>query len=304
MRGEVTCEKCGQPAEVLRPLDEPPVPFCVECISLHVGQGERSRDCVRPIRFWYSTTRIMRDTLRPRIHAAMFSRDTGIREFTERERNGEVIDSQGLERVLSDPVCTVCQANKALFYCMCTDILTLLCRNCFQEHSIRYIERGACFGMIDELKKQRLRPEGTLKPEVGSPNIGCEVNSLATPVVKKFTETAPTYRTIPRGLSFKSKCMHPDCAAYNHTVYVKKGLGHFNIGVESETLKCPQCGNKVGRSTNCGFYLAQWKFTGVTKKGNEIVVEGKTETRDYYTWADEEDTTWVSLEVQVDAYRP
>ena len=136
----------------------------------------------------------------------------------------------------------------------------------------------------------------------GGSSIGFEFNSLNTPVVKKFDQTAPDYRTVAQGLSFQSTCINSRCEAYNNTIYVNKGLGHINIG--AVILKCPKCQQKAKSSTNCGFYLAKWKFTGVTQKEEEVEKEGKTDTRDYYTWKDGENTNWRSLEVQVDAYQP
>lgn len=134
--------------------------------------------------------------------------------------------------------------------------------------------------------------------------IGFGFNSLNTPVVKKFDQTAPDYRTVAQGLSFISKCIHPGCAAYNDSIRVNKGLGHFDIGSVSAELICPQCNRNAKISANCGFYLAKWKFTGTTQEGRKVVKEGKTDTRDYYTWKEGEDTNWRSLSVQVDAYQP
>jgi len=143
-----------------------------------------------------------------------------------------------------------------------------------------------------------------LRLKGGGPNIGFVFNSLATQVVQKMGKVGPQYQTVTQGISFRSKCVHQDCAAYNDTIYVNIGLGHFNIGRVSRTLKCPQCGNKAENSSNCGLYLAKWKFTGITEEGKEVENGGQTETQDYYTWEEGEDTKWASLEVQVDAYQP
>jgi len=134
--------------------------------------------------------------------------------------------------------------------------------------------------------------------------IGFGFNNLNHPVTQRLARHGPKYRTVTQGLCFKSKCINPLCAAYNDIIYVSKGVGYFNIGKETVTLKCPQCGKKAERASNCGFYLAKWKFTGTTQTGDIIEKEGNTDGRNYYTWEDGEDTTWVSLEVQVDAYQP
>jgi len=99
-----------------------------------------------------------------------------------------------------------------------------------------------------------------------------EFNSLSTPVILKRARDEPRYRAVLPGLSFYSKCKNPACAAYNDAITVNRGLGHFNIGVESMRLKCPLCGNKAEHSTNCGFCLTQWRFTGLTQEGEQVEI--------------------------------
>lgn len=135
--------------------------------------------------------------------------------------------------------------------------------------------------------------------------VGFNFNSLNSPVIQNFSSTAgPDYRIVSPGLSFSSKCVQPGCAAYNDCIYISKGFGHFNIGVTTVTLICPKCGKKAAPASNCGFYLAKWKFTGTTHEGERVMTEGKTTTRDYFTWQEGDDANWVHLEVQVDSYTP
>jgi len=180
-------------------------------------------------------------------------------------------------------------------------------------------------GIDAALPKRRVGKHGLVKPQVFEPvrldnqviehtkfspksaghlSIGIDFNSLSTPVIHEFSETGPDYCRVSPGLSFKSKCTHPGCAAYNHVVYISKHFGFFNIAVESVTLKCPKCKNKAKRSTNCGFYLAKWKFNGLTQEGERVEIPGKTTTRKYHTWKKGDDTNWAQLEVQVDQYEP
>lgn len=131
-----------------------------------------------------------------------------------------------------------------------------------------------------------------------------EFNDLTTPVVEKLVSTAPDYRTVRQGLSFRTKCDHSGCVAYNQWIFVNHGIGEKNIGRLSVSLVCPKCGKKAKKATNCGFYLAKWKFTGMTEDGNEVTKSGRTDTQDYYTWEEGSNTTYVELIVQVDAYTP
>lgn len=138
----------------------------------------------------------------------------------------------------------------------------------------------------------------------GGMNIGLRFSRLNTPAVKGFSREAPIYRTVTRGLNFRSKCENRRCEAYDQVIIVNKGLGRFNVTVEAGTLACPICGNQAKKANNCGFYLAQWRFIGITIGGNRLEIEGRTETRNYHTWKEGEERNWEVLEVEVDPYTP
>jgi ubiquitin len=171
----------------------------------------------------------------------------------------------------------------------------------------KQLEDGLTLADYNITKELRLQLVLRLKggSRIGISCAGFDFNSLNNPVVLKFGHGGPDYRAVSQGLSFLSECIYPDCIAYNDGIYVNKGLGEFNIAIESATLVCPECGRLAELSTNCGFYLAQWQFTGITEEGETVVLQpGRTKTRDYYTWEEGEETHWKSLMVQVDAYSP
>lgn len=90
----------------------------------------------------------------------------------------------------------------------------------------------------------RLRGGG----ESGFGGIGFGFNSLITQVIRAFSKDAPDYRRVSQGLSFKSKCIHRSCVAYNKIIYVTKGLGNFDIAEETVNLVCPKCGETAEKS--------------------------------------------------------
>ena len=115
----------------------------------------------------------------------------------------------------------------------------------------------------------------------------------------------PTYRTISPGLSFKSKCKSRGCVAYKDVICVNKGFGQFDIAQESASLACPECEYEAEMPTDCGFYLAQWQFSGITQGGKKpYIPPGRTNAREYFIWKDEDDTVWRSLKVKVEPYSP
>lgn len=168
----------------------------------------------------------------------------------------------------------------------------------------KQLEDGRCISdyniILDESTLQLV-----LRLRGGGPVVGFNFNSLNSPIIQSWsTVVEPDYHRVSPGLSFSSKCIQPDCVAYNDYIYVSKGFGHFNIGVTVVTLVCPKCGKKAAPARNCGFYLAKWKFTGTTPEGEQVTTEGKTTTTDYFTWAEGDDANWVQLEAQVDSYTP
>jgi aspartate carbamoyltransferase regulatory subunit len=136
----------------------------------------------------------------------------------------------------------------------------------------------------------------------GDPNFS--VNRFENPVVQEFSVRSPDYRRVRQGLNFTSKCINQRCVAYQNTIIVQKGFGHFNVVMEGLSLECPKCGQPAEASTNCGFYLAQWTCTGIPKGGRRCRAEGRTTTREYFTWEEGNNIQWSALEVQVDPYTP
>jgi hypothetical protein len=162
---------------------------------------------------------------------------------------------------------------------------------------------------VEKLKVQSVQLRDKLVSMLISPgNLTIDaLKSLISPPPEVPLEVAreiPAYRKFSQGLIFKSKCNNRGCAAYGEVIYINKGLGPFDIGVLSVTLVCPLCRNRAEAAASCGFYLAKWKSTGINQEGEEVVKQGKTMTKEYYTWEDAEQTQWVQLRVEVEAYTP
>jgi hypothetical protein len=126
-------------------------------------------------------------------------------------------------------------------------------------------------------------------------------SKLTAQVVRKFAKTGPEYRIVKPGISFLSKCKAEGCVAKGNVIYVSKEFGHFTINLEVMTLTCPICKKPAEPATNCGFYRAQWRFTGyLWPSGEKKEIKGETTTEEFYTWKEDDNTEWAHLEVQVD----
>jgi ubiquitin len=122
------------------------------------------------------------------------------------------------------------------------------------------------------------------------------------PIVKPFDQSPPLFCRVSPGLNIVSKCTYEGCRACGEVIVANCGFGRFNIGAISVTVKCPLCGKRAKIAQNCGFYMAQWDFTGISSEGTEYQISGNTTTNGFYTWEEERFTEWMMLEVHVEAY--
>ena len=134
----------------------------------------------------------------------------------------------------------------------------------------------------------------------GGGEYGFDFNGLRNRITESFSDSAPSYRTIAPGISFKSKCKTSTCIAYNQVIYVNRGFGdNIDVGVESVRLQCPVCGNKSEKALNCGFYAAQYHFDGVTSEGEDVHFGDMCQKNEYYTFKEGEKVHWIRLLVKV-----
>jgi len=134
----------------------------------------------------------------------------------------------------------------------------------------------------------------------GGGEYGFDFNGLRNPITESFSDSAPSYRTIAPGISFKSECKTSTCIAYNQVIYVNRGFGdNIDVGVESVRLQCPVCGNKSENALNCGFYAAQYQFKGVTSEGEDVQFGDICQKNEYYTFEEREKVHWIRLLVNV-----
>lgn len=164
-----------------------------------------------------------------------------------------------------------------------------------------------CLPLDTPLSQSRIREGGVIRTRIennGGGYIGSSFNSLQSPKIEPFTNSAPDYRTAEPGISFTSKCKNSTCVAYNHAILVNRGFGDFNVGVESVKLACPMCGMQAAASQNCGFYRAKYEFTGLTAENETKIYRNTCKTDEYYTFEEGENIHWVQLLVKVEKYPP
>lgn len=138
-------------------------------------------------------------------------------------------------------------------------------------------------------------------PKSSMGDIGFEFNQLEKKVHVPFSNTAPSYRRVCRGLNMEGKCMNSICAAFDKYVIVPKGLGEFRIAQELDQTLCPACDNNISFSNlrNLGFWNCKFTIHGKQTAPEEKTVNrsGEAEKKHYTTYQAGNDCTWTYLDI-------
>lgn len=91
----------------------------------------------------------------------------------------------------------------------------------------------------------------------------------------KFSENAPRWRLVNKGLNIFGICTNSKCEAYKKEVVYrtelpKKGLS-FNLNEQISNIRCPIC-NKIIKCKTCGFYDCEYQFIGKKIENGEIAI--------------------------------
>ena len=77
-----------------------------------------------------------------------------------------------------------------------------------------------------------------------------------------FSETAPDYRIVSKGINVYGICKGKKCKAYNKEVICPlKNKKIFNLLEEKDDLECPICGNLIVPKT-LGFFCCEYRIKG------------------------------------------
>mmetsp|Transcript_34375 Transcript_34375/g.60248 ORF Transcript_34375/g.60248 Transcript_34375/m.60248 type:complete len:264 (+) Transcript_34375:150-941(+) len=161
-------------------------------------------------------------------------------------------------------------------------------------------------GKIATLQITRKSEGGlTMGHKIG-PSMGFDFNDMTKLVKHEFSKSggAPRWRKIYHGVTWRSTCLNPLCAAYEETVNCKGGFGHLNVGREVNRVKCPECKQGASRATNVMFYKCRWSYEG-KPVGSEAERNGRgvADTHNFYTFEDGAEIKWEWLELTVDRLR-
>jgi ubiquitin-large subunit ribosomal protein L40e len=124
-------------------------------------------------------------------------------------------------------------------------------------------------------------------------------NELNNQVTLEFSNNAPVWRTVDRGISWRAICNNSKCKAFRREVICNAGFGVFDVKLQALAMPCPVCKVKVGNLRNCGFLGARWRFLGRDGSGVERRGHGEAGEDGYTTFLDGDDGEWISLKFEV-----
>ena len=88
-----------------------------------------------------------------------------------------------------------------------------------------------------------------------------------------FSQKAPKWRKIGKGLNIFGFCNNPKCEAYKNEVVHMTNLANdglnFNLNEKIADIRCPIC-NKIIKPKTCGFYDCEYQFVGEKIDEGEI----------------------------------
>ena len=85
-----------------------------------------------------------------------------------------------------------------------------------------------------------------------------------------FENEGPSWCTVTPGLNLSGICANEECTAFDQTVWIKKGIGVFDMDVESCISKCPSCGEIADEINNAGFYACFFSIEGQKENGDPV----------------------------------
>jgi hypothetical protein len=110
------------------------------------------------------------------------------------------------------------------------------------------------------LQKYKIQPESTLNLVLRIRGGSCSVfsfNELNNQTDLEFSNSAPEWRTVDRGISWRGICNNLSCEAYEKEVICNVGYGVFDVKLQAFATFCPMCKGLVGNIKNCGFFSAR-----------------------------------------------
>ena len=123
-----------------------------------------------------------------------------------------------------------------------------------------------------------------------------QFNKLSSVVEQDFSDSAPDWRGVERGISFQGECINSHCRAFKSIAISNLRFGIVDLS--QLKAQCPMCSKYLKNVRNCGFFDCKWRFFGIDSEGQERRGEGQASSEKYTTFKEGDEIEWRSLRIE------
>ena len=123
----------------------------------------------------------------------------------------------------------------------------------------------------------------------------------------KFSDKAPFYRAVTKGMNLFGICENKNCMAFKKEVIYKFGFGTFDIknDMKNNPPECPACEFRLREVSTCAFWQCKYSYVGVKYENKELKdvnysnSNSKEDQVDYFDPGEngENNSVWVELKI-------
>ena len=123
----------------------------------------------------------------------------------------------------------------------------------------------------------------------------------------KFSDKAPFYRAVTKGMNLLGICENKNCAAFKKEVIYKFGFGTFDIinDMKNKPPECPSCEFPLREVSTCAFWQCKYSYVGVKYENKQLKdvnysnSNSKKEQVDYFDPGEngENNSVWLELKI-------
>ncbi len=88
----------------------------------------------------------------------------------------------------------------------------------------------------------------------------------------KFSDKAPFYRAVTKGMNLLGICENKNCMAFKKEVIYKFGFGTFDLinDMKNNPPECPACEFRLREVTTCAFWQCKYSYVGVKYENKQL----------------------------------
>ena len=123
----------------------------------------------------------------------------------------------------------------------------------------------------------------------------------------KFSDKAPFYRAVTKGMNLFGICENKNCMAFKKEVIYKFGFGTFDLinDMKNNPPECPACEFRLREVTTCAFLQCKYSYVGVKYENKQLKdvnysnSNSKEDQVDYFDPGEngENNSVWLELKI-------